>query len=626
MPFPIEVDYKIDELFGSVEQTLTLHGGFTTFVGPNGSGKTQVLRSLKNKLGEHAGGKKVRYLSSGRLALLENFRSNYDGRRGSPLDDNAIFGGKDRRAYRHTAETAYGDFHTLSIKPDLQIKVSERLRRLFKRDVSFEWDAGNLKVMFNMLDTEGGSYSSAREASGLLHLVVILAALYDDEVGVLLLDEPEESLHPQLQAFLLREMQGVAGDPSNSEKKIVIIATHSTEMIDVTTPEDLTRIIFFKDTTTPPSQVPPDAGELKRRELKSLLARLGQAHKSAFFSSRPLLVEGPSDSIICNAIDRRLNLYLGAAGTQIIPIIGKGQIPIVSKLMRLIGKTPIVLADLDALADNTDLVNSFANHPEVDEAAQKQAHKSLIECATGVYDDFCKTVDNNWDDIAKDAMKHSYWVNSDAKNDKKIARRRAAMAVLLNSTEEDIGIWSNASDWMELHRRLTALFGFLEIAGCFILRKGSIENYYQFADSNTSSEKPIAAVQEADELIQKDGVFIELHYSDIVRALRYASEAPEIDEISALSELLSAVAGPALYRLSKETNNSELDTIARKTLGEGAASIFTITNITGENSEPTIQIGLNSSILNVTGFPIKLPKNCNVNRVIESKIKQKGEA
>lgn len=58
-------------------------------------------------------------------------------------------------------------------------------------------------------------YSSGREASGLLHLVGILSALYDDEVGVLLIDEPEVSLHPQLQAFLLKEISRVAGIPSD---------------------------------------------------------------------------------------------------------------------------------------------------------------------------------------------------------------------------------------------------------------------------------------------------------------------------------------------------------------------------------------------------------------------------
>jgi hypothetical protein len=339
MPFPIIVTYQIPELFGSVEQSMSLRGGLTTFVGPNGSGKTQVLRHLKDRLGQHAGNRKVRYLSGGRLAHLESFRSDVDGRRGGPRYDAAQFGGKRYRDTRHRAETAFGDFHTLSVRPDLQIKVAERLRRLFNRDIYLDWDAGNLKITFSRIDTQGGPYSCAREASGLLHLVVILAALYDDEVGILLLDEPEASLHPQLQAFLLREMQSVAGDPVDSRKKIVVIATHSTGFIDVRCPADLTRVVFFTDAATPPIQVAPDAGELGHRKLQALLARLGESHTAAFFGSRTLLVEGPSDVIICSALERSLDLYLGAAGTQIVPVIGKGLMPVVAKLMRLMGKT-----------------------------------------------------------------------------------------------------------------------------------------------------------------------------------------------------------------------------------------------------------------------------------------------
>lgn len=107
-----------------------------------------------------------------------------------------------------------------------------------------EWDAGNLKANFARLDTEGNAYSSAREASGLLQLVVLLAELYDDEVGALLIDEPEVSLHPQLQAFLLREIHRVAGNPDEPGKKLILMATRSTEMIEVRQPEDLASIVF----------------------------------------------------------------------------------------------------------------------------------------------------------------------------------------------------------------------------------------------------------------------------------------------------------------------------------------------------------------------------------------------
>ena len=621
MPFPIEVKYQVSELYGATQQTIMINGGLTTFVGPNGSGKTQVMRALKNQLGQQIK-RKARYLSAGRLALLENFRCDYDGKRGQARYDSASYGGKDYRESRHNAETAYGDFHTLSIRPDLQIKVAERLRRLFNRDIYFEWDAGNLKVMFKRNDCGGNPYSSAREASGLLQLVVNLAALYDNEIGALLIDEPEVSLHPQLQAFLLREIQNVAGDPDNPQKKIVIIATHSTEMISINTPEDLAQIVFFKDALTPPNQISPDVDELKNKKLRSLLARLGQTQKTAFFSLRPLLVEGPSDAIICNALDRQFDLYLGTAGTQIVPIIGKGQMPIVAKLMRLIGKTPIVLADLDGYADDLSLINIFTNDEKANKAAQDKGHTSLSSFAGSVYSDFCQTVENHWNDIEHDAIKHSYWLNRDTDKYEIIAKRRSAMASLATSSEEHRISWNNTSIWEGLYRRLIALFDFLEFAGCFILRKGSIENYYQFANHNTSSEKPSAAVQEIEQLFQQEKGTIEQNYNDILRALTYSSKKPTIDEAAALADLLLATVAPILARVSKETPDTELDSIARQILGERSI-LFKITNVTTNDIDPTVQIDIDTSVLDITGFPLKLNKNGNLIRDVQTNIRQK---
>jgi predicted ATP-dependent endonuclease of OLD family len=59
-----------------------------------------------------------------------------------------------------------------------------------------------------------------------------LAALYDDDVAALLIDEPEISLHPQYQAFLLEEIRQVAGNPYEDDaKKLIILSTHATSML-----------------------------------------------------------------------------------------------------------------------------------------------------------------------------------------------------------------------------------------------------------------------------------------------------------------------------------------------------------------------------------------------------------
>jgi Predicted ATP-dependent endonuclease of the OLD family len=77
----------------------------------------------------------------------------------------------------------------------------------------------------------GASYAANHEASGILQLVALLAAIHNDEIGALLIDEPEISLHPQHQAFLLEEMERVAGDPSDHSRKLIVIATHSASLL-----------------------------------------------------------------------------------------------------------------------------------------------------------------------------------------------------------------------------------------------------------------------------------------------------------------------------------------------------------------------------------------------------------
>ena len=136
MQFPLDLDYAITGLPDAtsddapvLQHKIKISGGRTTLVGPNGSGKTQILRSIKTALSALLDKDRVRFVSAGRLAHLENFRSDYDGQRGANLRyGQAAWGGRDNRDRRHKIETALGDFQTLSARADILIKVSERLK------------------------------------------------------------------------------------------------------------------------------------------------------------------------------------------------------------------------------------------------------------------------------------------------------------------------------------------------------------------------------------------------------------------------------------------------------------------------------------------------------------------
>lgn len=611
MEFPIEITINFDQsnIQNVVPKTITIHSGVTTLLGPNGSGKTLMLRGVKSAASRYASGKKIRYVSAGRLGPLENFRSNFDGQRGpTPNYDQASYGAKGLVRFRHESETVTGDFATLSERPDILIKVQERLRKLFNRDVRIDWDGGKLKVYFSRVDVESGEYSSASEASGLLHLVSILAGLYDDEVGVVLIDEPEVSLHPQLQSFLYQEISKVAGNPSLSGKKLIFISTHSTEFIYLQSVDDLASIVFCTDIYTDPVQIDPTIDEFRNRKIKALLARMGQEHKLALFCNRPLLVEGPSDQIICSGISRALDLNTEAAGSQILPVTGKGQMPVVTKLMRLIGKTPSILADADALADGLDSISPFINQSQADDIAITLGHRSASQFARDTYRDFTQCVDANWDDISREAMTHPYWVNRDSQRDESIAKRRSAFCTFMKADDISQIIVNNEALWGSLKIRFSSLLEMLGSLGCFILKNGTIESYYQHADQLTSDEKPNAAAHEVSHMSEVSKQQLHDSFGDIIDAINFASQAKSINEGAAIRDMVLAVVAPALASITEATTEVELNANCRNLFGN-KASLFRL-SVENENGLFLI-VNLATNILDVQGFPLRLPVESN---------------
>lgn len=610
MDYPAEIKLKVKKVFGEQELYIKLYSGFTTFVGTNASGKTQTLKAVRDDLKGKLGYEKVRYLSSNRIGNMEDYRSQTKEYLQSA--DNYSLGNKGAQRTRLQIETATGDFFTMDERKDIFIKVAARLSELFHRQIYIRWDAGLMKVFFGKTDSEE-EYSVVAESSGLINIISILAAIYDDSVEVLLIDEPEVSLHPQLQSYLLREMKNAA----IKYNKTIIIATHSAEMIELNSVEDLCNFVFFRKGTLP-KQISSDAQEFKSEKLKEFLLRMSLIYNEGFFAKKVMLIEGSSDMILCRYLSNRLNLNLDAAGTQIIPVEGKGQFPVITKLFRLIGKDVCVLTDLDGFTDDNNVINLFSDLPEATEIANRNGSLDLQAMIRNIKQKIDELTRKHKDDMESIYSIHPYWINRDSEGEENKIIRRALIAQLFSLKEVELTKWPDTEEWKSIKTRITALFDILEKLGCFILRKGAVESYYKFASNTTYNGKPSAAAFEVSHLEEEMNEDICRQYDDIIRSLRYAALEKDVDESFAVKkELLSELALILGILNSVSTEKEILSSIKQ---AKGNMKTLFEYKIISENDRRGVEISLKSQIMDVKGFPFKAFIGDNVNQLVDNNI------
>lgn len=610
MKYPKTLNVKVENIFGDQDVQITLYSGLTIFVGTNASGKTQTLKKIRDIMRNEVGSNKVRYLSSNRIGNMERYRSKID--QYTYTTDDYTFGDQATKRARLQIETACGDFFAMDERKDVFIKVSERLSVLFNRNIFIRWDAGQMKVFFGKTDSEQ-EYSVAAEASGLVNVISILAALFDESVEVLLIDEPEVSLHPQLQSYLLREMKNVV----KKYNKTIIISTHSAEMIELNKASDLCNYIFFRKNTLP-KQISPDAPELNSVKLKEFLLRMSLIYNEGFFAKKVLLIEGSSDMILCRYLCNRLDLNLDVAGSQIIPVEGKGQFPIITKLFRLIGKEVCVLTDLDGFTDDNSIINLFSELPEGTKIANDHGNENLQSMIREIKTKIDEVIRSTKDNMISIYSQHPYWINRDLEAGEDKIIRRALVAQLFTVDEDELLTWPDSQEWTSLKKRITVLLDILEELGCFILRKGAIESYYTFSPNTTFNGKPSAAAHEVSCWEEKSTEQIYENFSDITRSLQFAALEKNVDESFAVKKELLSELALILGILPEVSTEKEILSCIKQSKGS-VDSLFDY-KIINENKRLGVEVSLKSEIIDVAGFPFKAFVGDNVNSLIDEKI------
>jgi len=590
-------------LYGGDPISVTLYGGLTVLLGPNGAGKTRSLKRIqeatKKALDAAPPGRKtiVRFLAAGRSAPLEHFRASILDP-GANQYGQAYIGHQQHIERRHGLESLTGDYLGLIHRPDLRIKVEARLQALFGKSLRLVWNQQGLVVQFV---GEGDGYPANTEASGVVQLAALLAALHDDEVSGLCIDEPEISLHPQWQSFLLEEVKSVAGDPlSDSTKKLIVLSTHARDMVIFRQLSDISNFVFFRSPDTPPIQIAPTDGILKSKILQKVFARVAPSQRDAFFAKAILLVEGPSDEIIATSLASRLDISLGSASTQIAAVLGKDELVETAKLFKLVGKEVVIVADLDALADNTDLVHYLSHIKAVSDKAATLGSGSVVELDKSLRSDFADAVDKNWSELAPLASTHRYL----AGNSPTIDQRRAALATILS---QDASALPNDA-WRQLRQRFDALLSVLVAGKCFFIRKGTIEDCFSSVVP-PQTRKPDAASMEAATFLGRQKQELSLAYADILAALTCAAPANRVNETMLVRSKLAGLVGAIFEQMDATTTDNGLQRLATAE-NPDAAAIFVLTNASNQGVK-ALRVAFKSPLFSSPSLPgvIRIDKN-----------------
>lgn len=131
---------------------------------------------------------------------------------------------------------------------------------------------------------------------------------------IILFEEPEAHLHPQLQLTLFKALSAL---PFQS-----ILTTHSTH---ITAHAGLSSYIVLTQTGEPAvaSSVPAQDAELEPSEIRDLERYLDSTKSNLLYARKVMLVEGPAELFLIPALLKKVkNIDLDREGVSVIPIYG----------------------------------------------------------------------------------------------------------------------------------------------------------------------------------------------------------------------------------------------------------------------------------------------------------------
>ena len=525
-------------------------GEINFLVGPNGSGKSKFAYRLFQSLGGRNGD--ARILGTDRLSDMAAAGSlgNYWG------DHLAEGFARNHFSAFRAAGTEGSGIDTIVLleeRVDLRIQIEATLSHLFNRDIQFEWDSGNLVPKAELRGSNQPYRLDRDECHGIKELVVLLTHLYDDRNKYLIIDEPELNLHPQYQAFFMKEVRKTSGNPMTSpNKKIVFLITHSPFILDLRSEEDLKAVISFSLDYSVPKQV----SNVQIVSPASFTRRLNAHHKQMFFSDNPIFVEGIHDAWLIEAMMEARGVSIPGAGSCIVDAGGSQELNHYLELCKGLGKQAHFVYDLDSL---------FSGKLRMRLRDEESIRGFLVNAGHGAnLDRYCGQLEQTLTEIvdkilaspAPDSLEplaeflselgptRNQWAQGD------LAKARTAVMTAISLYREELASVVSVADILDIEGRLNEIVTALRENNIYVLPGGTIERYlpsYNGHDYKRTEDSKQHAVNAELQVLSNQLTESELscRYGDLYDVVRCLPSKEDVD----MEPVLRRYVGRYIYDL-----------------------------------------------------------------------------
>ncbi len=213
----------------------------------------------------------------------------------------------------------------IAAKQEIQRRVDEMIGSGYRQQVDLTFAEPVLDRILARLRTLAGDLDPLELAenglgyNNILYMATLLAGLDKEpegELHLLLVEEPEAHLHPQLQDLLTRYLEREAAG-----RVQVVVTTHSPNLAAATGVE---RVTAMARPTRHSAIVGRDVASfgLTEQELGHLRRFLDATKASLLFARGVLLVEGVAEQLVLPFLAEALGMSLSAAGVSVINVGG----------------------------------------------------------------------------------------------------------------------------------------------------------------------------------------------------------------------------------------------------------------------------------------------------------------